>query len=211
MTGQLIPPGLLLLFTLLAQGQSGLLLPTYAVSPAVEATMIYRPGAGSSTAELQLLVLWRDEAGWMMKDIGVRNWIGTGGGRQSGEPVTTEIHLGVVNVTLAFEPVTRELSIAGREVPLRTGDNVVLVEGLRPGVVGGNGQGPPYIVGMLHVDPHFDTAPDGKTRPGPKQIVAQEFIRRSPELIEYLQCDASLDGKPPAVQSMKKMCSDYGF
>jgi hypothetical protein len=210
MSGQLIPPVLLLGLSLLAQGQSGLLLPTYAVSPTVEATMIYRPGPDASTAELEMLVLWRGDAGWMIRHV-PPDWIGTGGGRKPGEPVTTEIHLGPGNMTLSFEPATRQLSINGRDVSLRDGDNVVLADRVGVGVVAGNGEVAPYVVGILHVDPHFDAVPDGNARPGPKQMVAQEFIRRSPQLIQYLQCDASLDGKPPAVQAMKRLCSDYGF
>jgi hypothetical protein len=198
MTGYLFPLPLLWLLSLFAQGQSGLVLHTDAVSPSVEATMLFRPGPASSAAELQLLVLWRGEAGWMIKDIGVPNWIGTGGGRTPGEPVTTELHLGVVNMTLSFEPATHQLSIDGQDVPLRSGDNVVLVGTVGPGVVGG--QLSPNILGTLHVDPHSDASPK-----------AQEYIRRSPELIQFLQCDASLADKPPAVQLMKRLCSDYGF
>ena len=124
-----------------------------------------------SSGELQLLVLWRGTPGWMIKKPLAPNWLGTFGGRTPSEPLTTEIHLGVVDLNLSFDAIAHQVSTGGRDIPLHGDDNVVLVDGVDVFVVGG--QLPPYIDGTLHVDPHFDASPDRNVRPAPKQLVAQ--------------------------------------
>ena len=210
MKAYLIAAAFLLGLSAFAQVQPAPAINTYAVSPVVVATMIFSEAPDRSSGELHLLVLWRGRPGWLIKKPLAPNWIGTGGGRTPREPVSTEIHLGVVDLTLSFDATAHQVSIGGRDIVLHGDENVVLVGGVDTGVVGGQ-QFPPYIDGTLHVDPHLDTSADRNTRPSRKQLVAQEYIRRSRRLVEYLQCDAILADQPAEVQLLRNMCSDYGF
>ena len=161
------------------------------VSPSVLATsmtVMSAPGRGT----LELLVLWRGAPGWFMRTGGQggSGSSSSGGGLEGGLQVRVEsISQGGVSLNLRFEPKSRRLWILDREVALNDG-NVVLVDGVDEAAG-------PRVVATLHIDPAFDTAvdlppgmpggPPGARRPD--AVPAQTFIRRAPELVEFLQCD----------------------
>ena len=161
------------------------------VSPAVLATtmtVMNAPGIGT----LDLLVLWRGTPGWFMRTGGQ----GGGGSSSSGGDVENGLQVrvewisqGGVRLNLRFEPKSRRLWILDKEIVLDDA-NVVLVDGV-------DETAGPRVVATLHIDPGFDTAVDLPPRmPGgprgalPGAVPAQTFIRRAPELVSFLQCDA---------------------
>ena len=87
--------------------------------------------------------------------------------------------------------------------------NVVLVDGV-------DSPAGPQVVRTLRIDPEYQTtmAPRPMVPMGrgpqmrPQPVPAQTFIRRSPELVEFLQCDASVPGLQPYEQQVFDMwCS----
>jgi hypothetical protein len=56
----------------------------------------------------------------------------------------------------------------------------------------------PQVVRTLRVDPEYETTPM-------KPVPVQAFIRRSPELADFLQCDASVPGLQPYEQQVFDM------
>ena len=160
---------------------------TAPVSPAVLATTMNAmsaPGVGM----LELLVLWRGAPGWFMRGGGSSS--SSSGAAGANETRFHSISQGGVSLNLRFEPKSRRLWILDEEVTLNDA-NVVLVDGVdEPGGL--------QVVGTLRIEPAFDAAtdlppgmpsgPPGARRPG--VVPAQTFIRRAPELIAFLQCDA---------------------
>ena len=114
---------------------------------------------------------------------------------------------GGVSVQIRFEPQAGRLWIQDREVALN-GGNAVLVDDV-------DSAGGPQIVRTLRIDPSFDAVslapPPGyparqggaQTRMMPPRV--QEFIRRSPELVEFLRCDVPLTGLQPYEQQIFDM------
>lgn len=171
---------------------------TAPVSPSVMATkMGVVDAAGRGT--LQLLILWRGSPGWFQKGTGGGSG---GGGTMGGGPspmIRSEwISQGGINLTVRFDPGARTAWIQDREIAL--GDaNVVLVDGV-------DSPAGPQVVRTLRIDPEYETtmapAPyGGPMGRGPQMraqpVPVQTFIRRSPELVEFLQCDASVPGLQP--------------
>ena len=122
--------------------------------------------------------------------------------------VRTEwVSQGGVNLQVRFEPQSGKLWIQDREVALE-GNNAVLVDD----VDGLNG---PQVVSTLRIDPAFVATAEAlppvyPVRPGRPQTrmmapLAQEFIRRSPELVAFLRCDVTLSGLKPYEQEVFKM------
>ena len=160
-----------------AQSLAGSTGGTAPVSPSVMATemsAVDQSGRGS----LELLILWRGTPGWFRRGTGG----GSGGGGSAmgggaGMSRSEWISQGGVNLTARFDPAARKAWIQDKEVDL--GDaNVVLVDDV-------DSPTGPQVVRTLRIDPEYQTVP---MRPMP----AQHFIRRSPELIEFLQCGAQV-------------------
>ena len=168
---------------------------TAPVSPSVMATdMCVVDAAGNGT--LELLILWRGSPGWFRKSDG-----GASGGGQGGTmgPAPTPmlrtqwISQGGVNLTVRFDAAARRAWIQDSEIAL--GDaNVVLVDSV-------DSAAGPQVVRTLRIDPEYQTTvealPQGPlTARGPRTrphvVPIQTFIRRSPELVEFLQCDTRL-------------------
>lgn len=186
---------------------------TAPVSPSVMATnMCVVDAAGRGT--LELLILWRGSPGWVRKGDGGGSGGGSGaGGSMAGGPSpmirSAWVSQGGVSLSVRFDPAARKVWIQDKEIALDEA-NVVLVDGV------GSPQGP-RVVRTLRIDPEYQTtmspAPDGgrmgrgpQMRPQP--VPAQTFIRRSPELVEFLQCDASVPGLQPYEQQVFDMwCS----
>jgi len=156
------------------------------VSPSVLATtMSVVDAAGRGT--LELLVLWRGSPGWFRKSGGAS---GSGGGGTMGAGpgpmVRTEwVSQGGVSLRVRFDSVARRAWIQDNEIVLNDA-NVVLVDDV-------DSSAGPQIVRTLRIDPEYETAP---MRPMPTHM----FIRRSPELVEFLQCDLAVPGLEPYEQ-----------
>ena len=160
---------------------------TAPVSPSVLATTMNAmsaPGVGA----LELLVLWRGARGWFMRGGGSSS--SSSGAAGASETRFHSFSQGGVSLNLRFEPKSRRLWILDEEVTLNDA-NVVLVDGVdEPGGL--------RVVGTLRIEPAFDAAtdlppgmaggPPGARRPG--VVPPQTFIRRAPELVSFLQCDA---------------------
>jgi hypothetical protein len=164
---------------------------TAPVSPSVMATSMCVTNLDGQGA-LELLVLWRGSPAWYWRDRGK----GGGGSSMSGgmrgpdaaEVRTEWITQGGVNLHLRFEPASRRLWILDQEVPLNDA-NVVLVDGV-------DDAGGPRVVGSVRIEPAFDSAtdlppgmPTGPPGTRAQGVPPQTFIRRSPELVEFLRCD----------------------
>jgi len=165
--------------------------------------------AGRGT--LELLILWRGSPGWFRKSAGAAS----GGGQSSsmgGGPspmIRSEwISQGGINLTVRFDPAARKVWIQDKELALDEA-NVVLVDGV-------DSREGPHVVRTLRIDPEYQTTldvlPGGPMGRGPRMrpqaVPAQTFIRRSPELVEFLQCDVSVPGLQPYEQQVFDMwCS----
>jgi hypothetical protein len=165
------------------------------VSPTVAATTIVAyPSPGQ--ARLQLLVLWRGSPGWMTK--GGHSSTGSGG-RESGRsdedyPLFSGMTYGDIRLSLSFRSGSHQLTIGNDDVPLGPEDNVVLVDDV-------DGSQGPQVLRTLHIDP--DAAPAAASTPGAAPMATpQEFIRRSPELIAFVQCDRQMADSNGEIRQM---------
>ena len=144
---------------------------------------------------LELLVLWRGTPGWFRKEGGDASASG-GGGSMSPDRKTVRtawVSQGGVSLNARFDPAAQKAWIQDKEIDL--GDsNVVLVDGV-------DSAAGPQVVRTIRIDPEYETAP---RTPMP----VQNFIRRSPELVEFLQCDTSVPGlQPYEQQGFQMWCS----
>jgi hypothetical protein len=191
------------MFAQLGGGSSG---GTGPVSPSVMATdmcTMSEPGKGT----LELLVLWRGSPGWWRQRDGAASGGGGSGAGGTmgagGSPMVRSawVSQGGVNLSVRFDPVSRVAWIQDKELPLQDA-NVVLVDGV-------DSAAGPQIIRTLRIDPDFDTAidlppamlrarPSGAPRPG--TVPTQAFIRRSQELVEFLQCGMLVPGLSPDEQ-----------
>ncbi len=171
------------------------------VSPSAMATFICRvdPGGGGA---LELLILWRGRPGWISGDGQSRGGSGSGGGGSiggRGGPVTRTEWLtqGGVSLHVQFEPQAGRLWIQDREVPLN-GGNAVMVDDV-------DSPGGPRVVSTLRIDPSFEAVSERgqQSRMMPPRV--QEFIRRAPELVEFLRCDVQPAGLQPYEQKVFEM------
>jgi hypothetical protein len=141
------------------------------VSPTVVATWIVNEVADGKP-RLELLVLWRGAPGWFMKEIPEGSSSVQSGGRDARGLVFEELVYGDLRLRVEFDPRELTARLLGRVVAVES-DKVVLVDD-----VGGE-QGP-IIAGSRRVDPEFPASP----------AEIHVILRRSPELVEFLQCDA---------------------
>jgi hypothetical protein len=181
---------------------------TVPLSPSVMATDLASIDA-SGRGTLQLLILWRGTPGWFMRGSGASS-SGGGGSAGGGSSMVFShwISQGGVNLNLRFDPAARKVWIQDAEIALSDA-NVVLVDDV-------DSPAGPHVVRTLRIDPEFETTmePPPYATPGrgpqmrPRPVPVQMFIRRSPELIEFLQCDAPLPGLKPYEQKMfDSMCA----
>ena len=161
----------------------------------------------------RLLILWRGSPGWVRKGDGGGSGGGSGaGGSMTGGPSpmirSAWVSQGRVSLTVRFDPAARKVWIQDKEIALAEA-NVVLVDGV-------DSPEGPQVVRTLRIDPEYQTAvdllPGGPVGRGPRTrpqaVPAQTFIRRSPELVEFLQCDVSVPGLEPYQQKVFDMwCS----
>ena len=155
------------------------------VSPSVLATtMAAVDAAGRGT--LELLVLWRGSPGWFMKGGGGSSSGGSTGPTLGGAPGpmirSSWISQGGVNLSVRFDPAAQKAWIQNNEIDLRDA-NVILVDGV-------DSPTGPHVMRALRIDTDYET----RVEPLPMAVPAQTFIRRSPELVEFLQCDVTVPG-----------------
>jgi hypothetical protein len=208
MMRQTFASGVMLAQIFSAAGSTG---GTAPVSPSVMATdMCVVDAAGRGT--LELLILWRGSPGWFRKSAGAASGGGQSGsmGGGPGPMIRSEwISQGGVNLTVRFDPAARKVWIQDKEIALDAA-NVVLVDGI-------DSPAGPQVVRTLRIDPEYQTtmspAPyGGPMGRGPRMraqpVPAQTFIRRSPELVEFLQCGVSVPDLQPYEQQVFDMwCS----
>ena len=142
---------------------------TQTVSPTVVATHV--AGFTSEGARvLELLVLWRGSPAWFTRASGS----GTSGGGD-GRRYNSTLRYGGLELQLEFDRQSRLAMIQGNRVDLGN-DNVVFVDGV-DAVTGLR------VVRTLRIDPTMNQ--DQFPR-------IDEVMRRSPEILSFLQCDTRL-------------------
>ena len=144
---------------------------TRVISPVALVTWVSTYGNDGNQV-LDLIVLWRGSPGWFSR--------GSGSGTSSGGSTASfhsTIRYGGLELQLEFESKTQVAQIQGNAIRLRN-DNVILVDDVD--VAGG-----PRVVGTLRVDPELPRADNGYPRIEP-------VLRRSPEVVTFLQCDTRL-------------------
>jgi hypothetical protein len=128
--------------------------------------------------QLQLLVLWRGTPRWYLQGSSS----GSGGGSASSFHSTARY--GEVDLQVDFDTKTRVAHVQGIRVELHD-DNVILVDDVA-------GPGRPKVAGTRRIDLSLPQ-PDGVS---PSVGVV---LRRSPELLSFVGCDAAPSGaKAPA-------------
>jgi len=147
------------------------------VSPSVVATWIVRKEA-HGTSQLELLVLWRGTPGWFMRagteESSNGDSIQSTEDDRGGGTVVEQLSYGVLRLELEFDRGKRTARVQTDDVGLESA-NVILVDEVD--AVDG-----PQIAGSLHVDPSLTSEP----------AEVEAIVRRSPEIYEFLRCDASV-------------------
>lgn len=153
------------------------------VSPTVFASWFASGGGRSGPAVLQLLVLWRGTPGWFMR--GNENRDKNSGGQS--QPIVVQMLRGGLDLELTFDMKSRMASIQGKEISL--GDsNVLLIDHVDAGG------------GLTVVAKKIDGQLAESTVP------ILPLLRRSPELVSFLQCDLRL-ADPKAQPLVDLICS----
>jgi hypothetical protein len=153
---------------------------TLPVSPTVLATVASRP------QRLELLVLWRGAAGWYLS--GARNGATYG---ERGGSVEATITYGGVTLRLSFDAQNCRVTLQGVTRSLPAGTNVLLVDGAE------SPHGP-RIAGTLAVPVAGPIDPRTRT--------LAPFLKRSPEMMAFLQCDAATSDRDRASRGI--VCDD---
>jgi hypothetical protein len=148
------------------------------VSPTVVAGWFTR--RGGAEAVLDLLVLWRGSPGWALRGGQAVGSSGGGTGQRQG----MTIRRGDLSLHMAYDAAARSCEIEGQAMPLGD-DNVVLVDGV-------DSRDGPRVVKTLRIDRALATTD-----------AVDAAIRRSPELVAYLQCDVQLpDARQQAMMNI---------
>ena len=157
--------------------------PNVIVSPSVIASAV---ATGTHTgARLDLLVLWRGSPAWFMKGSGQRS---SGGGNEC--TVRVSLSRGDLTFSLALDRTTRVLEIQGKTVSMGQ-DNVVFVDKV-------DSPEGPQVVKTLTIDPVL-------TEP---LIRIQSVLRRSPEILSFLQCDVRV-ADPKQQGYFDQLCAPF--
>ena len=121
-----------------------------------------------------VVALWRDRPGWAFdadfthEAAAFGSWDGP---RQGAAHLrSTGAAQGRIRLELAYAPATRTAFVNGLPVRLPAGHDVILVD---------HADGRPTVVGTLRV---------GGSEPEP----IEEFLGRSPDLVEFVRCDLPL-------------------
>ena len=186
------------------------------VSPSVMATIMSSVDAdGNGT--LDLLVLWRGNAGWFeagrRRPAGLADQAGSdrAGGASRPDVRTAWLSQGGVSLSVRFEPSSRKVWIQDQEIDLNE-SNVVLVDQV-------DQSGGLLVLKVLRIDPSFRATmqlpPQGAERMGASLEVRDRhrFLRKRSydahlSWSSYLRCDVSWPGAlPQETQAFQKWCS----
>ncbi len=128
----------------------------------------------TSTSVLDLLILWRGSPGWIFRG---RSITGSGSSRQGfgSNTITETMLVGDRSLTWTLDVVAKSITILNQSFSL-TDVNVLLIDG------GDSTQGS-ELVRALQIDPRYLAEP----------MHFEVAVRRSPELLQFMQCDAQLD------------------
>lgn len=105
-------------------------------------------------------------------------------------PIVHTLYEGGLWLTLHFDPESRTATIQDRTVALHD-DNVILVDDV-------DSAGGPIVSGTRRIDPELSGTPP------PKQLPI--LLQRSPELIDFLRCDARVPD-PKARPMLDVVCA----
>ena len=154
------------------------------LSPAaVGGWFVHRDPTGA--VYLDLLVVWRGSAGWMLN---LTSGASSGGGMSDSRRGMT-LHYGDRSFYAALNTIPRTVEIDDRTLPLND-DNVVLVDDV-------DAPSGLHVVKTLRVDSKLSDAHR-----------VDEAIARSPELVSYLRCDLKLSD-PRFQAAMNILCARY--
>lgn len=146
------------------------------VSPAVVASWIAHTEQGGPP-ELELLVLWRGAPGWFMRTDSSGS-SGSISGRSGSDDQdrglwVDQLNYGGLSLGLEFDRRAHTARVQGQEVSLGSA-NVILIDDV-------DQASGPIVAGSLRVDPQLVEA-----------VQIETVVRRSPELFDFLRCDAKL-------------------
>jgi hypothetical protein len=172
LTGTLLVFGMMAAFAAPSVSHSGsaikpIRISSVPVSPSVVATAATREG------HLVLLVLWRGSPLW--HSAGLRS--SQGGGDERGR-ITQTLQYGDRRVALSFDSAARTAIIQGKSATLPRGTNVLLVDDVDTPSGGG-------LTKALSID-----AADVDLHPRLGLAAWVPLLRRSREVVEFLQCGA---------------------
>ena len=130
------------------------------------------------------LILWRGTPGWLFRASGIG---GYASGRQGfgSNTATQTVQAGDRTLTWTFDLTAKAITILGQSLSLAD-VNVILIDG------GDSSQGS-RLVRALQIDPRYSAEP----------LHFELALRRSPELLRFLQCEAQLgDQREQAVADL---------
>jgi hypothetical protein len=136
---------------------------------------------------LSLLVLWRGSPGWWLQPSATATMESD---RPVGQPQSV-MHSVVANEQtwlMRLDPRTRTFQLQKQRVEIGN-TNIVFIDGVD------SGQGP-RIVGGLALDLQFTDTP-----------VSPFFIKQSPELFAFLECDKPLP-EPERQEMVERLCAE---
>lgn len=167
-----------------SESRGGLGGSTQIVSPVAVATYFASPRS-EPVRTVQLTVVWRGQPGWFLKGDDQSSARAAGG---AGGAVVSSVSFGSVGLRVEFDPKTRAASVQGTRIELQD-NNVVLVDGV-------DSSAGSKIVKVLRVTP--------QTLESTERI--EHLLRRSSEIVSFLNCDISL-GRPGPQALIEKSCS----
>jgi hypothetical protein len=141
------------------------------VSPTVVSTI------ATKDERLVLLALWRGAARWHSSGSGRKE---SGGVGQNGS-INVSLQYGDIGADLSFDPTAHTAIVQGRTNRVPANANVLLIDGIGPG---GSGR----LVKAFFFDAG-DANPDFRLGFGS----LASLFGRSPEIVDFLQCDAFPD------------------
>jgi hypothetical protein len=155
------------------------------MSPAVVATWITEQ-EGDAPVQLQMLILWRGSPGWFLRPGG-SSVSSSGSSIRDRETHSATIIQGGVRLTYGYDTETRRATVQGRTLDMRE-DNVVLVDDV-------DSAGGAQVIGTMRLP---------RSMPGSAGQIGL-VLRRSPEIMSFLRCDASVpEGAPKA--HVERLC-----